>query len=356
MILENRLDLTMEDLITEEDMVVTLSHEGYIKTQPLSDYRAQRRGGRGKSATSMKEEDFIESLFIANTHDTLLCFSSAGQVYWLKVYELPSAGRQARGKPIVNLLPLETDERINAVLPIREYDENFYIIFVTAKGVVKKTKLTDYSRRRASGLIAINLDEDDHLIRVLLTDGTQDILLVSNAAKACRFFEDEVRVVGRTARGVRGMNLESDQHLVSAIALRQEDDEHDILTVSENGYGKRTQASQFPRRSRGTKGVIAMQTSERNGQLIGASWVTELDEVMLISDQGTLVRTRIKEISRVGRNTQGVNVINLVKNEHLIGMARIINDDEDDGDDEVINHPAGIESTDITTDTDDTEA
>lgn len=231
---------------------------------------------------------------------------------------------------------MEAEERINAVLPIREYDENYFITFVTSKGVTKKTKLTDYSRRRASGLIAINLDDDDHLIRVLLTDGTQDILLISNAAKACRFDESAIRVVGRNARGVKGINLEDGQTVVSAISLREQDNEADILTVSENGYGKRTCADQFPRRSRGTKGVIAMQTSERNGALIGASLVEPTDEVMLISDQGTLVRTRIAEISQVGRNTQGVRVINLGKGENLIGMARILSEDDDEADDALL--------------------
>ena len=312
-------DLTIEDLITEEDVVVTLSHEGYAKSQPLSAYTAQRRGGKGKSATAVKDEDFIDKLFVANTHDTILCFSSRGKVYWLKVYELPQAGRNARGRPIVNLLPLEEGERINAILPIREYDENHYVFFATANGTVKKTPLKDFSRPRASGIIAVELREDDQLVGVELTAGEQDVLLFSSSGKAIRFSEADVRPMGRNAVGVRGIKLAKEQKVISLIIAT----EGDILTATENGYGKRTSVNDYPRHGRGGQGVISIQTTVRNGQVTGAELVGGEDEVMLITTSGTLVRTRVDEISIMGRNTQGVKLISLGEGEKLSGIERI---------------------------------
>lgn len=314
-------DLTIEDLITEEDVVVTLSHEGYAKSQPLSTYAAQRRGGKGKSATSVKDEDFIDKLFVANTHDTILCFSSRGKVYWLKVYELPQAGRNARGRPIVNLLPLEEGERINAILPIREYDENHFVFFATANGTVKKTPLKDFSRPRASGIIAVELREDDQLVGVELTAGEQDVLLFSSGGKAIRFSEADVRPMGRNAVGVRGIKLAKDQKVISLIIAT----EGDILTATENGYGKRTPVNDYPRHGRGGQGVISIQTTVRNGPVTGAELVGGEDEVMLITTSGTLVRTRVDEISIMGRNTQGVKLISLGEGEKLSGIERIEN-------------------------------
>ncbi len=318
-IIADRLDLTLEDLITEEDVVVTLSHQGYAKAQPLDAYRAQRRGGRGKSATATKDEDFVDKLFVASTHDTILCFSSAGKVYWLKVYQLPQAGRNARGKPMVNLLPLEEGERISAVLPIREYSEGQFVFMATERGTVKKTPLVDFSRPRASGIIAIDLKPGDHLIGVDLTDGERDIMLFSTAGKAVRFSEQEVRPMGRTAAGVRGIRLDEGQRVVSLIVA----DEGDVLSVCEKGYGKRTPVDQFPRKGRGTKGVIAIRTSERNGDQIGAVLVDEEDQIMLISDSGTLVRTRVSDVPVLGRDAQGVKMIRLGEGEKLIAIARI---------------------------------
>ena len=312
-------DLTIEDLITEEDVVVTLSHEGYAKSQPLSAYTAQRRGGKGKSATAVKDEDFIDKLFVANTHDTILCFSSRGKVYWLKVYELPQAGRNARGRPIVNLLPLEEGERINAILPIREYDEHHYVFFATANGTVKKTPLKDFSRPRASGIIAVELREDDQLVGVELTAGEQDVLLFSSGGKAIRFSEADVRPMGRNAVGVRGIKLAKEQKVISLIIAT----EGDILTATENGYGKRTPVNDYPRHGRGGQGVISIQTTVRNGQVTGAELVGGEDEVMLITTSGTLVRTRVDEISIMGRNTQGVKLISLGEGEKLSGIERI---------------------------------
>jgi DNA gyrase subunit A len=328
-ILTDHLDLTLEDLITEEDVVVTLSHAGYAKSQPLSDYRAQRRGGRGKSAADVKEEDFIDKLFIASTHDTILCFSSRGKVYWLKVYELPQAGRAARGKPIVNLLPLEADERINAVLPIREFSEDHYVFMATALGTVKKTPLVDFSRPRASGIIAIDLRDEDYLIDVAITDGTQDIMLFSNAGKVIRFREADVRAMGRTASGVRGIKLQSRQQVISLIIAS----DSPVLTATENGYGKRTLADDYPVYGRGGQGVIAIQVTERNGSVVGAVPADDTDEVMLISGGGTLVRTRVNEISVMGRNTQGVRLIALDPGEQLVGIERIIEDRSESDDD-----------------------
>jgi DNA gyrase subunit A len=327
--LSDHLDLSLEDLITEEDVVVTLSHAGYAKSQPLSDYRAQRRGGRGKSAADVREEDFIDKLFIASTHDTILCFSSRGKVYWLKVYELPQAGRGARGKPIVNLLPLEADERINAILPIREFAEDHYVFMATASGTVKKTALADFSRPRSSGIIAIDLRESDYLIDVAITDGTQDIMLFSDAGKVIRFSENDVRAMGRTACGVRGIKLQKGQHVISLIIAS----DSPVLTATEQGYGKRTAADDYPMHGRGGQGVIAIQVTERNGTVVGAITADDNDEVMLISGGGTLVRTRVNEISVMGRNTQGVRLISLVEGELLVGIERIIEERDEDEED-----------------------
>ncbi len=325
-ILVDQLDLSMEDLITEEDVVVTLSHAGYAKSQPLSDYRAQRRGGRGKSATKIKEEDFIDKLFIASTHDTILCFSSRGKAYWLKVYQLPQAGRLARGKPIVNLLPLEEGERINAVLPIREYTEDKFVFMATAQGTVKKTPLADFSRPRANGIIAVDLRDDDYLVNVEITDGDRDIMLFSDAGKAIRFREADVRAMGRTACGVRGIRLGTAQKVIALIIV----DEGSVLTATENGYGKRTLVADYPTHGRGGQGVISIQGSERNGDVVGAVLVEEEDEIMLISNGGTLVRTRINEISTMGHNTQGVRLISLHGEEKLVGVERIVEVQDDD--------------------------
>ena len=324
-IMADHLDLTLEDLITEEDVVVTLSHAGYAKSQPLSDYRAQRRGGRGKSAADVREEDFIDKLFIASTHDTILCFSSRGKVYWLKVYELPQAGRGARGKPIVNLLPLETGERINAILPIREFSEDHYIFMATAQGTVKKTSLPEFSRPRASGIIALGLNEEDYLVNVAITDGSRDIMLFTDAGKVIRFAEKDVRPMGRTACGVRGIRLGSGQHVISMIIAS----DSPVLTATANGYGKRTLADDYPVYGRGGQGVIAIQVNERNGPVIGAVPADDADEVMLISSGGTLVRTRVNEISIMGRNTQGVRLISLTDGETLVGIERVIDDSDD---------------------------
>ncbi len=312
-------DLTLEDLIPDEEVVVTLSHAGYAKSQPLDEYRAQRRGGRGKAATRMKDEDFIDKLFVARTHDTLLCFSSLGRVYWLKVYELPQAGRNSRGKPIVNLLPLEDDERITAVMPIREYDADSYLFFATRGGTVKKTPLTAFSRPRSTGIIAIELREDDQLIDVALTDGERDVMLFTAEGKAVRFNESEVRAMGRTAAGVRGIRLPEGGVVRSLVVVR----EGDVLLATENGYGKRTPVDEFPRHRRGGQGVIAIQTRGRNGPLVSAVQVEDEDEIMLITDGGTLVRTPVADVSRLGRNTQGVMLIRLSGDEKLVEMARI---------------------------------
>jgi DNA gyrase subunit A len=318
-ILQDRLDLSLEDLITEEDVVVTLSHEGYAKSQPLDRYRAQRRGGTGKSATKVKEQDFIDELFIANTHDTLLCFTSRGKIHWLKVYQLPQASHVSRGKPIVNLLPLEKEERVNAVLPVREFPDNLFVFFATRKGIVKKTPLSEYSRPRVNGIWAIDLPEDDELVNAYLTDGKQDIMLFSSSGKCIRFAESDVRSMGRVARGVIGIRLLDKHQVVSMLVIG----EGDILTVTANGYGKRTLPDDHGRQGRGGQGIIGIQTSDRNGALISAIQVSSDDDIMLISDGGTLVRTNAGEISTLGRNTQGVTLIRLREEEKLVGLARI---------------------------------
>ncbi|MCG8489445.1 MAG: DNA gyrase subunit A [Chromatiales bacterium] len=332
-IIQTRLDLTLEDLITEEDVVVTLSHAGYAKAQPVSTYQAQRRGGKGKVATATKDEDFVDKLFVASTHDTILCFSNMGKVYWLKVYELPQAGRNARGKPIVNLLPLDSEEQINAILPVREYQSDRYVFMATSSGTVKKTSLEAFSRPRANGIIAVDLRDGDKLVGVSVTDGEQDIMLFSSSGKAVRFSEANVRPMGRTACGVRGIRLEAEHKLVSLIVAS----EGDVLTVTENGYGKRTAIEEYPVHGRGGQGVISIQTSDRNGNVVGAVQVTDEDEVMMITDGGTLVRNRVAEVSQMGRNTQGVIMIRLSNEEKLIGIERVENldgetDDEADGD------------------------
>ena len=318
-IVDRFLNLTAEDLITEEDMVVTLSHEGYVKSQPLTSYTAQRRGGKGKTAANTKNEDFIDKLFIANTHDTVLCFSSKGKVYWLRVFNLPVASRVARGKPIVNLLPLESDERINAILPIREFNEDEFIFMATESGTVKKTLIKEFEKPRANGKIAIDLRDDDTLVGVAVTDGEKDVMLFASSGKVASFKEADVRVMGRTATGVRGMRLKEDERIISLIISEP----GTVLTLTENGYGKRTQIEEYPIHKRGGQGVIAMQTSERNGGLVGAVLVDDTDELMLITDGGTLVRTHTNEISILGRNTQGVRVIRPGKNEKVIGLDRI---------------------------------
>ncbi|MCC5854981.1 MAG: DNA gyrase subunit A [Idiomarina sp.] len=321
-------DINLEDLIEREDVVVTLSHQGYVKYQSLGEYEAQKRGGKGKAATKMKDEDFIERLLVANTHDMILCFSSLGRVYWMKTYQLPYASRAARGKPIVNLLPLQQDERITAILPVTNFDEDRYVFMATRRGTVKKTPLVEYSRPRTSGIIALNLVEGDELIGVDMTDGSSEILLFSDAGKVVRFHEDHVRSMGRTATGVRGMRIPDDQRIVSLIVPRGEDSA--ILTVTENGYGKRTPLADYPAKSRATMGVVSIKVSERNGAVVGALEVVSGEHLMLISNRGTLVRTRVDEVSQVGRNTQGVTLIRTGSDEVVVGIARIAEMDEED--------------------------
>ena len=323
----SQLDLSIEDLIAEEDRVVTISHGGYAKTQALADYQAQRRGGMGKSATAVKDEDFVEHLLITSSHDTILCFSNLGKVYWLKVYQIPMAGRGSRGRPMVNLLNLDEGERVTSILPVKEYLADHYVFMATALGTVKKTPLTEFSRPRSVGLRALELDEGDVLVGTAITDGSCEVMLFSSANKAVRFREEDVRAMGRTARGVRGIRLDAGRRVISLI-IPQEGGK--VLTVSENGYGKRTDASDFPTKGRGTMGVIAMQISERNGGLAGAVQVFGGDELMLISDQGTMVRTRTSEISELSRNTQGVRVIRLKEGEKLVGVERIAEPEESD--------------------------
>ncbi|MBI2784125.1 MAG: DNA gyrase subunit A [Gammaproteobacteria bacterium] len=327
-IVASQLDLTIEDLIPEEDRVVTISHAGYAKSQPLVDYQAQRRGGTGRSATAVKEEDFVERLLVANTHATILCFTSAGKVYWLKTYQIPLAGRGARGRPLVNLLPLEQDERVTAILPVTEYREDRFVLMATAAGIIKKVVLTEFSRPRSVGLRALDLDPGDSLVGTAITRGDQDVMLFASTGKAVRFNEADVRPMGRTARGVRGMRLPEGERMISLIIPETG---QRVLAVSANGYGKRTEPDEFPVHNRGGQGVIAMQTSARNGPVVGAVQVADGDEIMLISDQGTLVRTRVDEISVLSRNTQGVRLIRVRENETLVGIAVVSDDGSDHG-------------------------
>ena len=343
-IIESQHDLTVEDLITEEDRVVTISHGGYAKTQPLSDYQAQRRGGMGKSATAVKDEDFVEHLLVASTHTTILCFTNLGKVYWLKVYQIPVAGRNSRGRPVVNLLPLGEGERISSILPVDEYSEDKFVIMATANGTVKKTSLDQYSRPRSVGLRAVDLVEGDHLVGTAIIDGSQNIMLFSSEGKAVRFAETDVRAMGRVSKGVRGMRLPEDHSVISMVIPESDGF---LLIVCENGYGKRTKVDEFPTKGRGGKGMIAIQASERNGPLVGATQLFTGDEIMLISDQGTMVRTRGDEVSVVGRNTQGVRIIRLKENENLVSLARIAEPEEDDF---VESESDGAEIEDSTTD------
>ncbi|WP_415056144.1 DNA gyrase C-terminal beta-propeller domain-containing protein, partial [Halopseudomonas sp.] len=319
-ILASRLDLSIADLITEEERVVTISHGGYAKSQPLADYQAQRRGGRGKAATGVKDEDYVSHLLVANSHTTLLLFSSKGKVYWLKTYEIPEASRTARGRPLVNLLPLDEGEFISAMLPVDEYTEGWFIFMATANGTVKKTPLEQFSRQRTVGLIALDLDEGDTLISAAITNGEREVMLFSDGGKVTRFKETDVRAMGRTARGVRGMRLAENQRLISMIIVEEGTQ---ILTASARGYGKRTAVEEFPQYKRGGQGVIAMVSNERNGPLVGAVQVVDGEEIMLISDQGTLVRTRVAEVSSLSRNTQGVTLIKVASDEKLVGLERI---------------------------------
>ena len=329
----SRKDLTVADLITEEDMVVTISHGGYAKTQPLTDYQSQRRGGKGKSAAAIKDEDFIEHLLIANTHDTILCFTDRGKVYWLRVFEIPVASRIARGRPIVNILPLDEGERVSTILPVGEYEEDKFIFMATASGTVKKTSLTNFSRPRSSGLIALDLLDDDHLIGASITDGSDDVMLMTSAGKSMRFNENDVRPMGRTARGVRGVKMDDGVKVISLIIPKEGGK---ILTASENGYGKKTAVEDFPVKGRGGQGVIAQQCSDRNGSLAGAVQVFSGDDVMLISDRGTLVRTGCDDISELSRNTQGVTLIRVNDEEALVSVARIEEPDEEEVDAESV--------------------
>ena len=313
-------DLTIEDLITEEDVVVTLSHQGYVKYQPITSYQAQRRGGKGKSATHVKDEDFVERLVIASTHDTLLCFSNHGKLYWLKAYQLPLASRISRGRPIINILPLAEGEEINAMLPVREYKEDYYVFMATKKGTVKKVSLNAFSRPRSNGIIAVDLDEDDSLVGVDITDGNRDIMLFTDAGKVIRFDESKVRPMGRTARGVRGIRIEEGQAVKSLVVVHPNGT---ILTATENGYGKRTEIDEYRVSGRGGQGVISIQVTERNGKVVRSLQVTDSDEAMLITDKGTLVRFKVNELSIIGRNTQGVRLINVSSGELVVGMQKI---------------------------------
>jgi len=341
-IIEGEIDLAMEDLIAEEDVVVTISHAGYAKSQPVADYSAQKRGGKGRIATRNKEEDFVGRMFVANSHDTILCFSSLGKVYWLRVFQLPQAGRQARGKPLVNLLPLAKNEQVTAVLPIKAYQEGKSVIMATAGGTIKKCHLKDFSRPRSSGIIAVNLKSEDHLIGAALTDGSQDILLISNAGKATRFSESDVRVMGRAAKGVRGIRLEKRQKVISLLVVdsgtSDSTSDFSVLTSTVHGYGKRTLIRDFPKKNRGGKGVIAIKTSRRNGEVVSALCVGENDEVMLITDGGILIRTRVAEISIQGRNTQGVRLISLKGKERLVTVSKVEDPDGAESLDEKILH------------------
>ena len=326
-IVENTQDLSLEDLITPQDVVVTLSHTGYVKSQPLDEYRAQRRGGRGKQAAGTKEDDFIDKMFVANTHDYILCFSSRGRVYWLKVYEVPQGGRASRGKPIVNLFPLEEGEKINAILSVKEFDESRYVFMATAAGTVKKTSLVEFSNPRKSGIIAINLDDGDYLVGAEITHGENDVVLVSDGGKAVWFDEEHVRPMGRATRGVRGMKLAPKQQVISLLIAENENET--LLVATENGYGKRTALKEFRHSGRGTQGVKAIATSERNGTVVAARLVNDEDEIMLITTGGVLIRTRVKEIRELGRATQGVTLINLGAGEKLSGLEKIVETDDE---------------------------
>ena len=348
---DGEIDLALEDLIPEEEVVVTLSHAGYAKSQPVSDYAAQRRGGKGRIATRTREEDFVERMFIANSHDTILCFSDRGKVYWLRVFQLPQAGRQARGKPLVNLLPLEPGEQVTAILPIKGYDDGEHIVMVTSRGTIKKCDLTVFSNPRSSGIIAVRLDEDDHLIGVALTREGDDVLLVSDRGKAMRFAEAGVRSMGRTARGVRGIRMRGDDRVISLMVIPGGETgdasrELHVLISTANGYGKRTPVTEFSTKNRGGQGVIAVKTSERNGEVVSALTVTEADEVMLITDGGTLVRTPVSGISRQGRDTQGVHLISVSSGERLASVSRVdesANDDSEDPGEEIADPSPGPE-------------
>jgi len=322
-------DISIEDLIAPQDMVVTFSHGGYVKSQPLADYRAQRRGGRGKQAAATKEDDFIERLFVAHSHDHLLCFSNRGRLYWLKVFEVPQGNRASRGKPVVNMFPLEEGEKITAVVPVKEFDEQHYVFMATAQGTVKKTPLTDFSRPRPSGIIAVDLDEGDYLVGVALTDGSYDVMLFSSEGKAVRFAEDEVRPMGRQAAGVRGMRLPEDGSERVVAMLVAKDESRAVLTATENGYGKRTPIAEYTKHGRGGQGMIAIQTSERNGKVVAATLVSPEDEIMLITSGGVLIRTRVNEIREMSRSTQGVTLISLDDGEKLAGLERVVEPEED---------------------------
>ena len=339
----NATELFTEDLITPQDLVVTLSNTGYMKSQPLTEYKAQKRGGRGKAATTTKDEDWISTLFVANTHDTILCFSDRGRLYWLKVWEVPAGSRTSRGKPIINMFPLQAGEKITTILPIKGYVENQYVFMATRNGVVKKSRLSDFSNPRKGGIIAVDLDEGDILVGAAITHGNEDVMLFSNAGKAVRFDENDVRPMGRTARGVRGMNLAPKQEVISMLVAPNEADAEilaaagtlpSVLTATENGYGKRTSLAEYTRHGRGTKGMIAIQTTERNGKLVAASLVTEVDQIMLITTGGILVRTRVSEIREMGRSTQGVTLINVDSGTVLSGLQRIAESDGDEDDDD----------------------
>ncbi|MEQ1526051.1 MAG: DNA gyrase subunit A [Gallionella sp.] len=328
-IITHTQDMSMEDLIAPEDVVVTLSHGGYMKAQKMDEYRAQKRGGRGKQATATKEDDFIDNLFIANTHNFILCFSNLGRVHWLKVYEVPQGSRISRGKPIVNLLQLENNEKINAILPVAEFVEDKYVFFATSNGTVKKTSLIDFSRPMKRGIIAINLDEGDHLIGVAITDGKHDVMLFSNGGKAVRFDENDVRATGRASRGVRGMKLAAKQNVISLLVA--ENEQQSVLTATENGFGKRSPIAEYTRHGRGTQGMIAIKTSARNGTVVAATLVNPDDEIMLIGTSGVLIRTRVKEIREMGRTAQGVTLMNMEKGEKLAGLSRIAEPEEEAG-------------------------
>jgi DNA gyrase subunit A len=327
-IITHTQDMSMEDLIAPEDVVVTMSHSGYMKAQKLDEYRAQKRGGRGKQATATKEDDFVDNLFIANTHDYILCFSTLGTVYWLKVYDVPQGSRISRGKPIVNLLQLSSGEKINAILPVKEFSENQFVFFATSLGTVKKTPLSDFSNPRKAGIKAIKLDEGDFLIGVALTDGEHDVMMFSNGGKAVRFNEKDVRSMGRVSRGVRGMKLATKQQVISLLVA--ENEQQSVLTATENGYGKRTSITEYTRHGRGTQGMIAIQTSARNGKVVAATLVDVDEEIMLIGTNGVLIRTRVKEIREMSRSTQGVTLMHLGKGDKLAGLSRIAEPEDEE--------------------------